>query len=93
MKTKEDQALEVNQKELPQNLKKMIERGIKVWRADFHSAVNNADNVPENYFSSKSDTKSRNVEMWWIPSDGLLCLHKDRYFMVPSATVKQHKFE
>jgi len=71
---------------------KMIDRGIPVWRADFHSAVNNTDDVPENYFSSKSQVPSRKVDMWWIPGDGILCYHKGEYFMVPSATVKFHKF-
>lgn len=74
-------------------LKKILERGIPVWRAEFHSAVNNSDDVPENYFSSQSHVKSRNVKMWWINGDGLVCLHKEKYFIVPSATVKFAKFE
>ena len=67
-------------------------RPIPVWRAEFHSAVNNSDDVPESYFSSKSHVKSRQVSMWWISGDGLLCLHKGTYFIVPSATVKFAKF-
>jgi hypothetical protein len=74
-------------------LKKLLERGIPVWRAEFHSAVNNSDDVPESYFSSKSAVKSRQVDMWWINGDGLLCYHKGTYFLVPSATVKFVKFE
>jgi hypothetical protein len=74
-------------------IRKIIERGIPVWRAEFHSAVNNSDNVPENYFSAESSVKSRNVKMWWINGDGLLCLHKEKYFIVPSATVRFAKFE
>lgn len=84
-----------HKEELPTNpnLRKIIERGIPVWRAEFQAAVNNSDDVPENYFSSKSNTKSRNVKMWWINGDGLLCLHKGEYFIVPSACVKFAKFE
>lgn len=79
-------------------LKKMIERGIPVERAEFHSAVNNGDEVPENYFCKSSDKESRRVQMWWINGDGLLCCHHtktkgDIYFMVPSASVKFHRFE
>jgi len=74
-------------------LKKLIDRGIPTWRAEFHSAVNNTDDVPENYFSSESNVKSRNVKMWWINGDGVLCLHKGKFFMVPHANVKFVKFE
>lgn len=69
-------------------IEKMIENGIPVWRAEFHAAVNNADNVPENYFSANSNVKSRNVEMWWVNNNGLLCKHKDKFFLVPAASVK-----
>lgn len=74
-------------------IKKLIERGIPVWRADFHCAVNNTDDVPENYFSAQSAVKSRQVEMWWINGDGLLCFQQEKFFMVPSATVKFCKFQ
>ena len=74
-------------------LKKLLERGIPVWRAEFHSAVNNTDDVPENYFSTDSAVKSRQVKMWWINGDGLLCFHKNEYFLVPTSTVKFIKFE
>ena len=75
------------------NLAKAFERGIPVKRADFHSAVNNTDNVPENYFSASSAAVSRIVRMWWVQGDGLLCWHKGEWFMVPSATVRFCKFE
>jgi len=74
-------------------VRKLLDKGIPVWRAEFHSAVNNSDDVPETNFSSKSHTASRNVRMWWVSGDGLLCLHKGEYFMVPGATVKFCKFE
>ncbi len=85
--------MEEKKKELHPFLKKVLERGIPVWHAEFHSAVNNSDNVPENYFSSKSNVKSRHVQMWWINGDGLVCFHKDEYFMVPAASVRFFKFE
>jgi hypothetical protein len=68
-------------------------RGIPVWRAEFLHAINNADDVPENNFSTRSPTKSRQVEMWWIPGDGLLCFQHEKYFFVPSAQVRFVKFE
>lgn len=70
-----------------------LKNAIPVWRAEFHSAVNNGDDVPENYFSSKSQVKSRNVQMWWVKGDGLWCLHKGQYFVVPAATVKFAKIQ
>lgn len=76
-----------------QQLQMTWEHGIPIWRAEFHSAVNNGDDVPENYFSSKSTVKSRNVEMRWIKGDGLWCLHKGQYFIVPAATVKFAKVQ
>jgi hypothetical protein len=66
---------------------------IPIWRAEFHAAVNNSDDVPEHYFSSKSALKSRQVEMWWVKNDGLWCLHKNQYFIVPAATVKFAKVQ
>lgn len=77
----------------PSMMEKLLQRGIPVWRAEFHTAVNNSDDVPENYFSNKSHVASRKIKMWWINGDGLLCLHKEQYFIVPSATVKFAKFE
>ncbi len=67
-------------------------KGFPVWKAEFHTAINNSDDVPETMFSEKSIVPSRKVEMWWIP-DGLLCLHKDQYFLVPSASVRYVKFK
>lgn len=74
-------------------LKKILDRGIPVWKAEFHSAVNNTDDVPETYFSKTSQASSRKVEMVWINGDGLICLHKGKYFMVPSSNVRYCKFE
>lgn len=76
------------------NLRKILDqRGIPVWRAEFEFPVNNTDDTPENYFSMKSAVKSRNVRMWWIIGDGLLCMDKGEYFIVPSSNVKFAKFE
>jgi hypothetical protein len=74
-------------------IQRMIEQGLPVTRAEFHAAVNNGDNIPENYFSNKSNVKSRNVQMWWINGNGILCLHHDKYFLVPAASVKFCNFE
>jgi len=75
------------------NLKKAFERGIPVKVAQFMAAVNNADGIPETYFSTDSNAESRRVRMWWIQGDGLLCWHQGQWFMTPSANVKFHKFE
>lgn len=75
-------------------ISKMInERGIPVNKAEFHASVNNSDNTPESHFSLASQSKDRQVKMWWIVGgEGLLCLHKDKYFLVPQATVKYCNF-
>lgn len=82
----------ITRSETPTLLESVIKRGIPVWKADFHSAVNNSDETPENFFSQKSTHKSRNVEMWWVPGDGLYCKHKDQLFGVPTSTVKKVYF-
>jgi hypothetical protein len=67
--------------------------GLPVWRAEFNRAVNNSSDVPETNFSIHSPTKSRCVQMWWVPANGLLCLQDGKHFMVPSETVKFCKFD
>lgn len=79
-------------------LQSLINNGIPVSRAQFHSAVNNADQIPESTFSDDSPTPSRRVNMWYTPN-GLVCHQKatkisgfvnkgeDRYFIVPLATI------
>lgn len=68
----------------------IIKNGIPVWKATFQAAVNNGDEVPENYFSNKSILKSRHVEMW-LCSGGqiLICRQKTKtetkVFCVPAA--------
>lgn len=75
-----------------QTLQNLIKNGIPVSKAQFHSAVNNADQTPENYFSIDSEVPSRKVEMWYGPS-GLVCHQKtaksreDRYWIVPLPTI------
>lgn len=64
----------------------LIRAGVEVSDAKFHAAVNNADDVPESNFSSKSNNASRRAEMWWTQA-GLLCKQKNKFFIVPSATV------
>ena len=84
---------EKQEEKMNPTLTKLLERGIPVRRAEFQSAVNNSDGTPENYFSIDSAMKSRHVTMWWINGDGLLCCHKDEYFLVPSANVRFVRFE
>ncbi len=80
-------------KEEQNKFDKMKLNGIPVLRADFIHAVNNSDEVPENNFSIYSPTKSRQVKMWWILGDGLLCFQNEKYFFVPSGQVRVVKFE
>lgn len=72
-------------------LRKLIDTGIPVTKAQFHAAVDNADRIPENYFSNESLVPSRRADMW-LTSAGLVCrqknvLKEDRYFFVPLATI------
>lgn len=67
-------------------LAKLIETGIPVTAAKFHTAVDNSEKVPESYYSAESNLKSRRIEMWYTPN-GLVCMHKDAYFIVPLANV------
>jgi hypothetical protein len=73
-------------------IKTSMDTGIPVSKAEFHASVNNSDDVPENQFSESSNSKSRQVKMWWVPG-GLLCLHKNKFFMVPTSTVKYANFK
>lgn len=57
-------------------LEQLIKDGIPVNKAEFQSAVNNADNTPENTFSMKSENSSRRVEMW-LHGSLLICRQKD----------------
>ncbi len=71
-------------------LAKLIESGMQVDKVQFHAAVNNADNIPENYFSAFSNVPSRRAKMWLTPTM-LICLQKnikneDVYFWVPTST-------
>ncbi len=73
-------------------LEKLIETGIPVTAAHFHAAVNNANKVPQTYFSQHSDVHERRVNMWYTQY-GLVCHQKtaktkeDRYFIVPLPTL------
>lgn len=68
-------------------LKALIETGIPVEEAFFHSAVNNGDKVPQNNFSIHSNDKGRVVEMWDTPA-GLVCRHNGLCFRVPEPNIK-----
>lgn len=72
----------------------LLRTAIPVSKAEFHAAVNNSDNVPENYFSEKSDNPSRRAEMWITAGGNLLiCFQKGKYFGVPAASVKYFNFK
>lgn len=58
-----------------------------MWKAVFKNSVSNADNVPEMFFSTKSNVKSRNITMLWIVGEGLLCNQGDQYFLVPRGNI------
>lgn len=67
-------------------IKTLKNNGICVSKATFHTAVNNADNSPENNFDVNSNNLSRRVDMWYTPV-GLLCHHKGKYFITPLANI------
>lgn len=71
---------------------KFIDAGIPVSEAKFIQAVDNAESTPETYFSKKSSNSSRNSEMWWT-SIGLVCLQREKYFVVPFSNIKFAKFD
>lgn len=74
------------------NLKQLFDAGVPIKRANFFSAVNNADGTPENYFSALSDAPARRVEMAIIPNGTIVCRQKTtkgeiRYFLAGPANV------
>lgn len=75
-------------------LEKIIAKGVPVTRAEFQSNVNNANGVPESFFSKDSSHKTRHVEMWYIPGEGVLfCRQDDKYFFTPLANVIKGTFD
>lgn len=73
-------------------LRKLIETGIPVSAAHFQNAVNNGDQVPENFFSMDSQNPSRRVEMWLTMAQVLVYSHKGKYLWTPNANVKFGQF-
>lgn len=73
-------------------LAKLIKNAIPVREAQFHSAVNNADKTPENYFSDDSNVASRRVQMWQTNEFLILkqrnAQKEDVYFYTPNANVR-----
>ncbi len=67
-------------------LETLIEQGLPVNQAFFHTAVNNSDRIPETDFKTDSPKLTKQVEMW-ITQLGLVCLHKQKYFIVPTANI------
>lgn len=69
-------------------IEKIIAKGIPVSRAEFQSNVNNANGVPESFFSKDSSHKTRHVEMWYVPGESVLfCRQDNKYFFTPLANV------
>lgn len=82
----------MTKQELPKKLQKLLDGGIRVCAAIFRDAVNNSDGTPEFHFSETTNVPSRNVRMTWT-SAGLICEHKNKYFVVPESTVKYANFK
>lgn len=74
------------------HLQALIDKGIPVFQAEFHAAINNADNVPESFLSENSAKSNRQATMWWTQA-GLVCNQKGFFFLVPEATVKYCHFK
>lgn len=72
------------------DLQGLINMGIPVESAAFHTAVNNAFDVPETNLNEKSNVAGRRAKMWYTPS-GLVCEQTNkettRHFIVPLANV------
>lgn len=68
-------------------LKKLIETGIPIEEANFHSAVNNGQRVPGSCYSNKSQNKDRQCEMW-LNGHLLICLKDGIYFGTSSANIR-----
>lgn len=76
------------------SLETLILHGIPVSKADFHTAVNNGQDVPENSFNAASDNKRRRVQMWLVAGGSfMLCFHNNKYFGVPSSNIKFWNFK
>jgi hypothetical protein len=77
-------------------LEKLVQTGIPVSKAQFHAAVNNADQIPENYFSVDSMVASRRAKMWSVPGEIILCQKnvrkEDCYFAVPKSNIIFYNF-
>ena len=75
-------------KAVPTNLaiEKLIEGAIPVSAARFHAAVNNGLDTPESTFNAKSDSPARQVQMW-ASYAWLICLHNEKYILVPLSNV------
>jgi len=67
-------------------IEQLIENGIRVTKATFHSAVDSAYGTAENRLLHKSDNKQRQAEMW-ITDLGLLFHQNKKYTLVPLANV------
>lgn len=70
-------------------LQRLIDNSLPVTEAYFHSAVNNADKVPENNFSDTSASPTRRVNMWQcIAAPIMIFEQKGVYFYTPNSNVR-----
>lgn len=70
-------------------LEEAFKVAIPVKEAHFHSAINNAQKVPENYFSMESNVPSRQIEMRISGELQLLIYrHKNELMWTPLANCK-----
>lgn len=80
--TKEEQELS------QANLERIKKNGILLSSATFNSAVNGADQTPEDYFDISSNKQTRRAKMYLLPTGAILCEQEDMHgkvktFFVP----------
>lgn len=76
-----------------EKLKKLIETGIPCSEVIFQSAVNNADNIPENGFNEASDVGSRRAEMWLTSAPIMIFKQKECLFWTALSNIRSSKFK
>lgn len=80
---------EIELEELPEmnkTLKGLISTGIPLSSVTFHQAVNDSNNMPQNFFSNKSEKKDRRADMWWTHTC-VVIKHAETYIIAPHANV------
>jgi hypothetical protein len=65
-------------------LSHLFETGIPVDKTVFKQAVDNGNNIPQNFFSADSNNLEKQVPMRITPV-GIVCFHKGKYIRVPDS--------